>query len=115
MCQVGKVEVRGSALDGDGGGVVRAGRHLRVVERAEPDARLLAGLPDLGHPLAPGPHAHAAVRRVLQVPPRPLRALVATAAGVVAGARRRRVQGAAAAAGGGGVAKAAAAAGAAAL
>jgi hypothetical protein len=58
-CITGNVAVsrsRGAALDGNGRDVVRARGHLRVVERA--------------HPLAPGPHPHAAVRRVLQVPAR---------------------------------------------
>jgi hypothetical protein len=60
-----EVEVRvARALDGERGHVVRARRHLRGGEGAQPDARLLAGLPDLRHPLAPAPHAHAAVRRV---------------------------------------------------
>jgi hypothetical protein len=89
--ELGEVEVRGAALDGDRCDVVRPRGHLRVVERAEPDARLLARLTDLRHPLAPGPHPHTAVRRVFQVPAQPLLA----AAGVVAGAGRRRVQGAA--------------------
>jgi hypothetical protein len=96
--ELGEVEVRGAALDGDGRDVVRARGHLRVVERAEPDAGLLARLADLGHPLAPGPHPHAAVRRVLEVPARPLPA--GNAARVVAGVRRRRVQGAGVAAAG---------------
>jgi hypothetical protein len=68
--ELGEVEVRGAALDGNGRDVVRARGHLRVVERAVPDDGLLARLADLGHPLAPGPHPHAAVRRVLQVPAR---------------------------------------------
>jgi hypothetical protein len=55
----------GAALDGQRGHVVRARRHLRRGEGAQPDARLLAGLPDLRHPLAPAPAPHAAVRRVL--------------------------------------------------
>uniref|UniRef100_A0A0E0BEF9 Uncharacterized protein n=1 Tax=Oryza glumipatula TaxID=40148 RepID=A0A0E0BEF9_9ORYZ len=38
----------GAALDGTGGG-----------KRAEPDARVLAQLSDLRHPLAPTPHAAA--------------------------------------------------------
>jgi hypothetical protein len=72
-CITGNVAVsrsRGAALDGNGRDVVRARGHLRVVERAVPDDGLLARLADLGHPLAPGPHPHAAVRRVLQVPAR---------------------------------------------
>jgi hypothetical protein len=60
-----EVEVRGAALDRQRGHVVRARRHLGRGEGAEPDPRLLARLPDLRHPLAPGPHAHAAVRRVV--------------------------------------------------
>ena len=60
-----EVEVRvAGALDGERRHVVRARRHLRGGEGAQPDAGLLAGLPDLRHPLAPAPHAHAAVRRV---------------------------------------------------
>ncbi|KAE8801153.1 hypothetical protein D1007_23259 [Hordeum vulgare] len=94
-----EVEVRGgAALDGERGDVVGARGHLRGVEGAEPDAGLLPGLAYLRHPLAPRPHAHAAVRRVLQVPPRPLPARVIR--------RRRRERGAGAgavaAAGGGG-------------
>jgi hypothetical protein len=82
-----EVEVRGAALDGERGDVVRARRHLGGVEGAQPDARLLAGLTDLGHPLAPRTHAHAAVRRVLQLPARPLPA--ARAAGATAGVVHR--------------------------
>jgi hypothetical protein len=41
--------------------------HLRRWEGAEPDARLLARLPDLRHPLPPRTHPHAAVRGDLDV------------------------------------------------
>jgi hypothetical protein len=58
-----EVEHGARALDAERGGVVRARRHLRAREGAQPDARLLAGLPDLRHPLAPRAHADAAVRR----------------------------------------------------
>jgi hypothetical protein len=80
-----EVEVRGAALDRQRGYVVGARRHLGGGEGAEPDARLLARLPDLRHPLAPGPHAHAAVRRVVPVLAAP--PLLAARGGGVGGRR----------------------------
>jgi hypothetical protein len=61
--EVGEVENGARALDAERGDVVRARGHLRAGEGAETDARLLARLPDLRHPLPPCTHPHAAVRR----------------------------------------------------
>jgi len=88
-----EVEVRGAALDRQRGHVVGARRHLGGGEGAEPDARLLAGLPDLRHPLAPGPHAHAAVRRVVPVLGAPPLLAVAARGGGGVGGRRGRGRG----------------------
>lgn len=51
------------AAEGDGSGVVGAGRGLRRVEGAEPDPGLLPGVPDLGSEPAPWPLPDAAEPR----------------------------------------------------
>nr|GMC65352.1 hypothetical protein Iba_chr02dCG13390 [Ipomoea batatas] len=59
----GEVKVGGLALNGHGGNVVGPGGHLGGGESAEPDPRLLLGLPDFRHPFPPSPHSHSNVRR----------------------------------------------------
>nr|GMD93311.1 hypothetical protein Iba_chr14fCG6200 [Ipomoea batatas] len=59
--EVGKfreVEDRGFSLDRQGGDVVGPSGHLGAGESAEPDPRLLLGLPDLRYPFPPRPHSH---------------------------------------------------------
>jgi len=61
---VGEIELRLAALEAVGGDVVGLRRHLRRREGAEPYARLLARLPDFGHPFSPAALADAAEERV---------------------------------------------------
>lgn len=58
---MGEVENGGLAFDGESGDVVGSSRHFRGGEGAEPDARFLAGLANLGDPLAPASHSDAMV------------------------------------------------------
>ena len=46
---------------------MRTRRHLGRGEGSQPDAALLAGLPDFGHPFSPRAHSHPSVNRVLAV------------------------------------------------
>ena len=64
-----QVEERMVAIDLTGHVVVGARGLERAAEGAEPEARAAVGLADLGHPLAPGPLADAAVRALLVVRP----------------------------------------------
>ena len=59
--QVREVEVSFRAVESSGGVVVGHGGFLRGGKRAEPEARSLLGLSDLGHPLSPCPLADAPV------------------------------------------------------
>jgi hypothetical protein len=58
---LGEVELGAAAAEAERGLVVGARRGLGGLERAEPDARRLVRVPDLGGPLAPRPLAHPAV------------------------------------------------------
>ncbi|CAL9133752.1 unnamed protein product [Musa acuminata var. zebrina] len=72
---VGEVEAGGAAPEGHGGHVVGTGGHLGGGEGAQPDPRLLVGLPHLAHPLVPVAAPHALVHRMPRLPelgaPRP--------------------------------------------
>jgi hypothetical protein len=69
----GEVEVGGGALEAEQRGVVGASGGLGGGVGAEPYPRLLVGRPDLRHPRAPAPHAHALV---LALPAAAARALL---------------------------------------
>lgn len=57
----GKVEASGAAAEEEYGSIVGSCGGEGGGVGAEPDARPLVGLPDLGHPLTPLPHPHAPV------------------------------------------------------
>ena len=58
---VGEVEIDGGAAQAQERGVVGVGGLLRCAVGAEPNAFLRDGLSDLGYPLPPASHPHAAV------------------------------------------------------
>ncbi|WVZ16487.1 hypothetical protein V8G54_009469 [Vigna mungo] len=61
---VGEIELRLAALEAVGCDIVGLGRHLRCREGAQPYARLLARLPDFGHPFSPAALADATEERM---------------------------------------------------
>ncbi|KAJ6842252.1 dehydration-responsive element-binding protein 3-like [Iris pallida] len=83
--EVREVEYRRAALDAESRHVVGPGGHLRRGEGAEPDARLLAGLADFRHPLAPRALADAVVDRMAVAVACPL-----LSRGLLGGLRGRR-------------------------